>query len=231
MITIRKADERGHANFDWLNTWYTFSFADYHDDRHMGFRALRVINDDTIAGGGGFGTHPHRDMEIITCVLSGALEHRDSMGNGRIIRPGEVQYMAAGTGVAHSEFNPSPTEPVHLLQIWILPDHKGAKPTYAEKSFAQAAPGKLYLTASKSGRDGSIPINQDVDVFIGKLGGGDKISHTPKPGRHAWLQVAEGDMNLNGLLLKAGDGAAVSGENKLTLESTGPAQVILFDLN
>jgi redox-sensitive bicupin YhaK (pirin superfamily) len=231
MITIRKADERGHANFDWLNTWYTFSFADYHDDRHMGFRALRVINDDTIAGGGGFGTHPHRDMEIITCVLSGALEHRDSMGNGRIIRPGEVQYMAAGTGVAHSEFNPSPTEPVHLLQIWILPDHKGAKPTYAEKSFAQAAPGKLYLTASKSGRDGSIPINQDVDVFIGKLGVGDKIGHTFKPGRYGWLQVAEGEMELNGLPLKAGAGAAVSDENKLTLESTGPAQVILFDLN
>ncbi|MGA2788350.1 MAG: pirin family protein, partial [Verrucomicrobiota bacterium] len=143
MITIRKAGERGHASYGWLDTWHTFSFADYHDDRHMGFRALRVINDDTIAGGGGFGTHPHRDMEIITCVLSGALEHKDSMGNGRIIRPGEVQYMAAGTGVAHSEFNPSPTEPVHLLQIWILPDHKSAKPVYAEKTLAAAAPGKL----------------------------------------------------------------------------------------
>jgi hypothetical protein len=231
MITVRKAEERGHASFDWLNTWYTFSFADYHDDRHMGFRALRVINDDTIAGGGGFGTHPHRDMEIITYVLSGALEHKDSMGNGRIIRPGEVQYMAAGTGVAHSEFNPSPTEPVHLLQIWILPDRKGAKPTYAEKTFAQAAPGKLYLAASKSGRDGSIPINQDVDVFIGKLGAADKISHTLKSGRHAWLQVAEGGMELNGLPLKAGDGAAVSDEDKLILVSTDPAQAILFDLS
>jgi redox-sensitive bicupin YhaK (pirin superfamily) len=231
MITVRKARERGHAEFDWLNTWYTFSFADYHDDRYMGFRALRVINDDTIAGGGGFGTHPHRDMEIITCVLSGALEHRDSMGNGRVIRPGEIQYMAAGTGVAHSEFNPSPTEPVHLLQIWILPDRKGVKPTYAEKSFAQAAPGKLYLAASKSGRDGSIPINQDVDVLAGKLRIGDKISHTLKPGRHAWLQLVEGEMELNGLSLKAGDGAAVSDENKLILETTGPAQVILFDLN
>ena len=231
MIAVRKAKERGHAEFDWLNTWYTFSFADYHDDRFMGFRALRVINDDTIAGGGGFGTHPHRDMEIITYVLSGALEHRDSMGNGRIIRPGEVQYMAAGTGVAHSEFNPSPTKPVHLLQIWILPDRKGAKPTYAEKSFAQAAPGKFYLTASKSGRDGSIPINQDVDVFIGKLGVGDTTSHTLKPGRHAWLQVAEGGVELNGLSLKAGDGAAVSDEGKLILESTDPAQAILFDLS
>jgi redox-sensitive bicupin YhaK (pirin superfamily) len=231
MITIRKAEERGHASLDWLNTWYTFSFADYYDDRHMGFRSLRVINDDTIAGGGGFGTHPHRDMEIITYVLSGALEHKDSMGNGRVIRPGEVQYMAAGTGVAHSEFNPSPTEPVHLLQIWIFPGRKGAKPAYAEKSFAKAAPGKLYLAASKSGRDGSIPINQDTDVFVGKLGSGDKISHRLQPGRHSWLQVAEGGVELNGRPLKAGDGAAVSDESELILESTGPAQVILFDLN
>jgi len=231
MITIRKAGERGHASFDWLDTWYTFSFADYHDAQHMGFRALRVINDDTIAGGGGFGTHSHRDMEIITFVLSGALEHKDSMGNGRIIRPGEVQYMAAGTGVAHSEFNPSPTEPVHLLQIWILPDHKGAKPVYAEKKFAKAAPGKLYLAASKSGRDGSIPINQDADVFVGKFITGDKISHSLKPGRHAWLQMAEGEVKLNGLPLKAGDGAAVSDENRLIVESAGLAQVILFDLN
>ena len=231
MITIRKAGERGRAQFDWLDTWHTFSFADYHDDRHMGFRALRVINDDTIAGGGGFGTHPHRDMEIITYVLSGPQEHKDSMGNGRVIRPGEIQYMAAGTGVTHSEFNPSPTEPVHLLQIWILPDRKGAKPTYAEKSFATAAPGKLYLTASKSGRDGSVPINQDMDVFVGKLGPGDKISHALKPGRYGWLQVAEGGVKLNGLSLKAGDGAAVSEESKLVLESTGPAQIILFDLN
>ena len=231
MITVRKAGERGHASFDWLDTWHTFSFADYHDDRHLGFRALRVINDDTIAGGGGFGTHSHRDMEIITFVLSGALEHKDSMGNGRVIRPGEVQYMAAGTGVTHSEFNPSPIEPVHLLQIWILPDRKGAKPTYAERSFAQAAPGQWYLVASKSGRDGTIPINQDVDVFIGKLGAGDRLSHTLKPGRHGWLQVAEGEVEVNGLPLKAGDGAAVSDESKLILESTGPAQVILFDLN
>jgi redox-sensitive bicupin YhaK (pirin superfamily) len=163
--------------------------------------------------------------------LSGALEHKDSMGNGRIIRPGEFQYMAAGTGVAHSEFNPSPTGPVHLLQIWILPDRKGVKPTYAEKTFAQAAPGKLYLAASKSGRDGSIPINQDVDVWVGKLRIGDKISHTLKPGRYAWLQMAEGEMELNGLPLKAGDGAAISDENKLILETTKPAQVILFDLN
>ena len=231
MITIRKAGERGHASLDWLDTWHTFSFADYHDDRHMGFRALRVINDDTIAGGGGFGTHPHRDMEIITLVLNGALEHKDSMGNGRVIRPGEVQYMAAGTGVAHSEFNPSPAEPVHLLQIWILPDRKGAKPTYAERSFAQATPGQLYLVASKSGRDGSIPINQDADVFIGKFKAGDKASHPLKPGRYGWLQIAGGEVELNGLSLKAGDGAAISNESALIIKSAGPAQVVLFDLN
>jgi redox-sensitive bicupin YhaK (pirin superfamily) len=231
MITLRKAGERGHANHGWLDTHFTFSFADYYDPQHMGFRALRVINDDTIAGGGGFGEHPHRDMEIITCVLSGALEHKDSMGNGRIIRPGEFQYMAAGTGVTHSEFNPSPTEPVHLLQIWILPDRKGVKPTYAEKSFAKAAPGKLYLAASKSGRDGSIPINQDADVFVGKLAAGDKISHALKPGRHAWLHVADGDVELNGLLLAAGDGVALSEEAAIKLIGKSPAQVLLFDLN
>jgi redox-sensitive bicupin YhaK (pirin superfamily) len=231
MITIRKAEERGHANHGWLDTHFTFSFADYYDPQHMGFRTLRVINDDTIAGGGGFGEHPHRDMEIITFVLSGALEHKDSMGNGRIIRPGEVQYMAAGTGVTHSEFNPSANEPVHLLQTWILPDHKGAKPTYAEKSFAKAAPGKLYLAVSKSGRDGSIPINQDADLFVGKFGAGDKLSHVLRPNRHAWLHVAEGQIKLNSVALGGGDGAAISGENKLILEATGPAQVLLFDLN
>ena len=231
MITLRKAEERGHAQFDWLDTWYTFSFADYHDPEHMGFRALRVINDDTIAGGGGFGTHPHHDMEIITCVLSGALEHKDSMGNGRVIRPGEVQYMAAGTGVAHSEFNPSPTEPVHLLQIWILPDRKGAKPAYAERSFAQVVPGRFQLVTSKSGRDGSIPINQDVDLFLGKLDAGDKLSHALKSGRYGWLQVAEGKVELNGLPLKAGDGAALSEEPVINLTSQSPARVLLFDLN
>jgi redox-sensitive bicupin YhaK (pirin superfamily) len=231
MIKIRKADERGHANHGWLDTHFTFSFADYYDPQHMGFRALRVINDDTIAGGGGFGEHPHRDMEIITYVLSGALEHKDSMGNGRIIRPREFQYMAAGTGMTHSEFNPSPSEPVHLLQIWILPDHKGAKPTYAEKSLAKAASGKLYLAASKSGCDGSIPINQDVNVFVGKLGAGDRISYALQPGRHAWVHVAEGGVELNGLTLAAGDGAALSGESAITLAGKSPAQVLIFDLN
>jgi hypothetical protein len=170
-------------------------------------------------------------MEIITYVLSGALEHKDSMGNGRVIRRGEVQYMAAGTGVTHSEFNPSDREPVHLLQIWILPDRRAVKPAYAERSFARAETGKFHLAASKLGRDGSIPINQDADVFVGKLGAGEKISQTLKPGRHAWLQVAEGRVKFNGLSLRAGDGAAVSDESKLVLEAAEPAQVILFDLN
>ena len=231
MITIRKADERGHANHGWLDSHFTFSFADYYDPQHMGFRSLRVINDDIVAGGGGFGAHPHRDMEIITYVLSGALEHKDSMGNGRIIRPGEVQYMAAGTGVTHSEFNPSPTEPVHLLQIWILPDKKGAKPDYAEKSLVKTEAGKLHLVVSKTGRDESIAINQDADLFVGRLGPGDKISHTLKPNRHAWLHVAEGQIKLNGVVLNAGDAAAVSNESKLILESSASAQVLLFDLN
>jgi redox-sensitive bicupin YhaK (pirin superfamily) len=197
----------------------------------MGFRSLRVINDDIIAGGGGFGTHPHRDMEIITYILSGALEHKDSMGNGRVIRPGEVQYMAAGTGVQHSEFNHSPTEPAHLLQIWITPDRKGLKPNYAEKSFANAAPGKLHLAVSKSGRDGSIAINQDAELFVGKLNGGDKVNYGFKPNRHGWLHVAEGKIKLNGGVLNAGDSAAISDEGKVSLEATSPAQVLLFDLN
>jgi redox-sensitive bicupin YhaK (pirin superfamily) len=231
MITIRKSEERGHVNHGWLDSHFTFSFADYYDPQHMGFRSLRVINDDVVAPGQGFGAHPHRDMEIITYILNGALEHKDSMGNGRIIRPSEVQYMAAGTGVTHSEFNPSDKEPVHLLQIWILPDKKGAKPNYAEKSFAKAEAGKLHLAVSKTGRDGSIAINQDADLFVGKLKAGDKVSHAFKPDRHAWLHVAEGQIKLNSVILNAGDGAAVSDENKLTLESIGASQVLLFDLN
>jgi redox-sensitive bicupin YhaK (pirin superfamily) len=231
MIAIRKSEERGHANHGWLDSHFTFSFADYYDPQHMGFRSLRVINDDIIAGGGGFGEHPHRDMEIITYILSGALEHKDSMGNGRVIRPGEVQYMAAGTGVQHSEFNHSQTEPAHLLQIWILPDKKGAKPNYAEKSLVKAETGRLHLAVSKNGRDGSIAINQDADLFVGKFKAGDKVSHTFKPNRHAWLHVAEGQIKLNGVVLNAGDAAAVSEESKLILESIAPTQVLLFDLN
>jgi len=231
MITIRKASERGHADHGWLDTWHTFSFADYYDPQHVGFRSLRVINDDLVAPGMGFGEHPHRDMEIITYILSGALQHKDSMGNGRVIRPGEIQYMAAGTGITHSEFNPSPNEPVHLLQIWIVPDRKGAKPTYAEKSFANAATGRLHLVASKSGRDGSILINQDADVLIGKFNGGENAEYPLKPGRHAWIHVAEGAIALNGQTLNAGDGAAVSEEKRIELVAAEPAQALVFDLN
>lgn len=231
MITIRKAGERGRAQFDWLDTWHTFSFADYHDDRHMGFRALRVINDDTIAGGGGFGTHPHRDMEIITYVLSGALEHKDSMGNGRVIRPGEIQYMAAGTGVTHSEFNPSPTEPVHLLQIWIFPDKKGVKPGYAEKSFAKAELGRLHLVASKAGRDGSISINQDTNLLLGKLSEGDTVKQPIGTTRHAWVQLIAGELSVNGTKLQPGDAAAISEVDSLVIFAGKASDFLLFDLN
>jgi quercetin 2,3-dioxygenase len=231
MIAIRKSEERGHADHGWLDSHFTFSFADYHDPQHMGFRSLRVINDDVVAPAQGFGEHPHRDMEIITYILSGALEHKDSMGNGRIIRPGEVQYMAAGTGVTHSEFNPSKNESAHLLQIWILPDKKGAKPNYAEKSFANAESGKLQLAVSKTGRDNSIAINQDADLLVGKLKAGDKINHSFKPNRHGWLHIAEGEIELNGLKLKSGDAVAFSDENQISFTAKSSAQILFFDLN
>lgn len=231
MMTIRRSDERGRANHGWLNTRFTFSFAEYHDPKHMGFRSLRVINDDVVSPSGGFDMHPHRDMEIITVVLSGALEHKDSMGNGRVIRPGEVQYMAAGTGVLHSEFNPSQTDPVHLLQIWILPDRKGAKPDYAERNFANAPTGQFNLVASKSGRDGSIAINQDTDLLVGKFNGGETVTHSLRSGRHAWVHVAEGEVTVNGQTLTAGDAVAVSDEPELKLTASKPGQVLLFDLN
>ena len=231
MMTIRRANERGHADHGWLNTYHTFSFADYYDPRWMGFRDLRVINDDLVMPGMGFGTHPHRDMEIITYVLSGALEHKDSMGNGRVIRAGEVQYMAGGTGVQHSEFNPSKDEAVHLLQIWIQPDQHGAKPVYGEKAYSNAPPGRLHLVASKSGRDGSLRINQDADLWLARFSNGETVTHELKPKRHAWIHVAEGNVELNGQRLAAGDGVAVSDESKLELAGKGKAQVLLFDLN
>lgn len=230
-MTIRKANERGHAEHGWLDTYHTFSFADYYDPQWMGFRNLRVINDDLVMPGMGFGTHPHRDMEIITYILSGALEHKDSMGNGRIIRTGEVQYMAAGTGVQHSEFNPSKDEAVHLLQIWIQPDTKGVKPRYAERSFAKVPAGTLKLVTSKTGRDGSMAIHQDADLWLAKLEAGHRVTHELAAGRHAWAHVAEGEVSLNGKKLSGGDAAAVSRENTLELNATKPAQVLLFDLN
>jgi redox-sensitive bicupin YhaK (pirin superfamily) len=231
MMTIRKANERGHADHGWLNSYHTFSFADYYDPDWMGFRDLRVINDDSVAPGMGFGKHPHRDMEIISYVLDGELEHKDSMGNGRIIQPGEFQYMAAGTGVVHSEYNPSKQNPVHFLQIWILPDKQGAKPSYGERACANAAPGKLHLIASKSGRDDSIRINQDTDLWLARFANGQTVTHALKPQRHAWVHVAEGEVTLNGKTLQGGDAAAVSDETKLELTGKGNAQVLVFDLN
>src|SRR3989475_5852821 len=231
MMKIRKANERGHAEHGWLDTYHTFSFADYYDPQWMGYRDLRVINDDLVMPGMGFGKHPHRDMEIITYILSGALEHKDSMGNGRVIRPGEVQYMAAGNGVQHSEFNPSKDEAVHLLQICIQPDAKRLKPRYAEKSLKNAAAGKLHLVTSKAGRDGSIAIHQDADLWLAKLNAGDQVTHGLANGRHAWVHVAEGEVSLNGKNLSGGDAAAVNEESALELSANKPSQVLLFDLN
>lgn len=230
-MKIRKASERGHASHGWLDTWHSFSFADYHDPRWMGFRSLRVINDDLVMPGLGFGTHPHRDMEIITYILSGSLEHKDSMGNGRIIRTGEVQYMSAGSGVQHSEFNPSRDEAVHLLQIWIQPDSQGLAPRYAEKSFANVPAGAFHLVTSKTGRDNSIAIHQDADLWLAKLGAGGSATHELASGRHAWVHIAEGHVNINGQMLGGGDAAIVSGQCSLKIAASTPSQVLLFDLN
>jgi hypothetical protein len=230
MMTLRKSNERGHAEHGWLDSYHTFSFADYYDPKWVGFRTLRVINDDLVMPGEGFGMHPHRDMEIITYILSGALQHKDSMGNGRVIKPGDVQYMSAGTGVLHSEFNPSQDEAVHLLQIWVLPDTKGATPRYAEKSFAKA-PAGLHLATSKTGRDGSIAIHQDADLWLAKLEPGTQVSHKLAAGRNAWVHVAEGEVALNGKTLSGGDAAAITEPGELQLSASKPAQVLLFDLN
>jgi redox-sensitive bicupin YhaK (pirin superfamily) len=231
MMTIRKSEERGHANHGWLDTFHTFSFADYYDPEQMGFRSLRVINDDKVAPGMGFGMHPHKDMEIITYVLKGALQHKDSMGNGSVIRPGDFQYMAAGTGVTHSEFNPSKSEGVHLLQIWIVPDKKGLKPQYAEKAAQSFTPGKLHLVTSNTGRDGSLKINQDAELHLARLTAGVFVTHNLRPERHAWVHVAEGEVTVNGQTLKAGDAVAFSSETTISIEGKTQAQVLLFDLN
>ena len=230
--TLRRSKERGHANHGWLDSYHTFSFADYYDPQHMHFSSLRVINEDWIASARGFGMHPHRDMEIITYVLSGALEHKDSMGNGRIIQPGDFQYMSAGTGVMHSEFNPSKTDTVHLLQIWIMPDERNVTPAYAEKPMAAAEAGRLHLITSKTGRSDSIAIHQDADLYLARFAGGETISHTLKAGRNAWIQVAEGDVTVNGTALKQGDAASfeVDADTALELSSSDKAQVLLFDL-
>jgi hypothetical protein len=231
MMTLRKSTERGHAKHGWLDTYHTFSFADYYDPQWMGYRSLRVINDDLVMPGMGFGTHPHRDMEIITYILRGALEHKDSMGNGRVIRAGELQYMSAGSGVRHSEFNPSRDEAVHLLQIWIQPDQTGVTPRYAEKKLQDAQTGRLHLMTSKTGRDGSIAIHQDADLWLAKLEAGQQVSHSPAKNRHAWVHVAEGEVDLNGAKLTGGDAVGASKESVLNISATKPSQVLLFDLN
>ena len=229
MINIRKAEERGHFDHGWLDTYHTFSFADYHDPKFMGFRDLRVINEDRVQAGRGFGTHGHRDMEIVTYVLDGELAHRDDMGTGSVIRPGEVQRMSAGTGVLHSEMNPSNQSPVHFLQIWILPERPGIAPGYEQKTFPiDERKGRLRLVASHDGRDGSLTVHQDVDVFTATLDGR-AVSHDFRPDRYGWLQVARGTVDLNGKKLRAGDGAAIEGERKVTLRGDG--EVLLFDLN
>jgi quercetin 2,3-dioxygenase len=231
MIIIRKSEERGHFNHGWLNTYHTFSFDQYYDPRFMGFRSLRVINEDFVAAGRGFPTHGHRDMEIITYVLEGALEHKDSMGTGSVILPGDVQKMSAGTGVRHSEYNQSKDESVHLLQIWIMPDTDGIKPDYQQKRFEDAEKrGRLRLIASTDGGDGSITIKQDARVFATLLDPSEQVVHDLKPNRHAWVQVARGAVELNGKLLNQGDGAAASEETSLTIVGQEPADVLLFDL-
>jgi hypothetical protein len=231
MLTVRKAEERGHANHGWLDTYHTFSFADYQDPREMGFGALRVINDDKVQAGQGFGTHGHRDMEIITYVLEGALEHKDSIGNGSIIRPGNVQRMSAGTGVRHSEFNPSRDKGVHLLQIWIEPKITGVKPSYEEKQFGTAEKkGQLRLIASPDGREGSVTIHQDAYVYASMLDGKDVVSHRLAPGRRAYVHVARGAVAVNGVELKDGDGAKIAGEDALKFSGARQTELLLFDL-
>ncbi len=231
MIHIRKSNERGHADHGWLNTHFTFSFADYDDPKHERFRTLRVMNDDRVAGGGGFPMHPHRDMEIVTYVLEGALEHRDSMGNGSVIKPGDIQCMSAGTGVTHSEFNASKTDPVHLYQIWMFPEKQGLKPAYDQKNFTEAEKrGKLRLVASPDGRDGSVKIRQNNELYATVLVKGDSVKHQLKPDRHAYVQVARGSVKLNGKELAEGDGAAISAEKSVELTGMNDAEVLLFDL-
>ncbi len=231
MIKIRRANERGHADHGWLDSYHTFSFADYYDPQHMGFRSLRVINEDRVQGGQGFGTHPHRDFEIISYVVSGALKHEDSMGHAAVMKAGEVQRISAGTGIAHSEFNNSPTEAVHFLQIWLLPSRKGVKPDYAQQSFANSPSNALTLACSPAGKDKSIKINQDVELFIGKLSPEGKINHPIREQHGAWIQLIEGDLALNGNKLSPGDGAAVEDEKELFLSSDKGAHFLLFDLN
>lgn len=231
MLHVRHGNQRGHFDHGWLDTFHTFSFADYHDPAQMGFRSLRVINEDRVAPGQGFGMHGHRDMEIVTIVLEGALEHRDSLGNGEVLRPGELQRMSAGTGIRHSEFNPSPDEAVHLYQIWLLPGEKGLTPSYEQKPFDPAPRrNRFQLVAAPDGRDGSLTIHQDAELFLADLTPGARVTHRLQPSRAGWLQVLRGAVTLNGESLAAGDGAAVVDESALTVDADRDAEVLLFDL-
>ena len=231
MIQIRPANERGHANHGWLDTFFSFSFADYYDPRHMGYRGLRVINDDRVAAGGGFPMHPHRDMEIVSYVVEGALEHRDSMGNGSVIRPGDVQRMSAGTGVTHSEFNPSETEGMRLLQIWIEPASAGIEPSWEQQHFSRSdREGKLRIVASPDGADGSVTINTNARILATLLGPGDRVTHTIDEGRGTWLQVVRGNIRLGEAVLSEGDGAAIEQQSSLQIEAESDSEVLLFDL-
>ncbi len=232
MFSIRPAEERGLAEFGWLTSRHTFSFGHYHDPRHMGFRALRVINEDRVAPGAGFDPHGHRDMEIITYVLDGALEHKDSLGNGSVIRPGEVQRMSAGTDITHSEYNHSKTAPVHFLQIWIGPERSGLVPGYEQRNFPVAdRRGTLTLVGSRDGRDGSVTVHQNVDLYASVLAAGETVSHALESGRHAWLHVARGTAKLNDHSMNEGDGAAVSDEERLDIAAETAAEILLFDLS
>jgi quercetin 2,3-dioxygenase len=231
MIRVRKAKERGHAQHGWLESYHTFSFADYHDPAFMGFRALRVINEDRVQPGEGFGTHSHRDMEIVTYVLDGALQHKDSLGTGSIIRPGEVQRMTAGTGVSHSEFNASRGELVHFLQIWILPEKQGLPPSYEQRAFPGSQRGdRLQLVGSRDAREGSVEIHQDVDLYAGILSSGAAFRHELRSKRHVWLQVAYGELSVNDQMLSAGDGAALSDEGAVEVSVRDDSEILLFDL-
>ena len=231
MITIRPSAERGGGNYGWLDTKHTFSFSNFWDPKWMGFRSLRVINEDRVAPNTGFPTHPHRDMEIITYVLEDKLEHKDSLGTGSVILPGDGQSMTAGSGIRHSEFNPSTSDPVHLLQIWILPEKVALPPSYEQKSFPEAEKrGKLRVIASRDAQDGSVKINQDAKLYVSLLKSGEEVTHELAPGRHAWLQIARGSVELNGKTLNQGDGAGISNESKLTIKGKEDAEVLLFDL-
>lgn len=231
MIKVRKSNERGHFNFGWLDTFHTFAFGDYYDPQHLGFSALRVINEDSVAAGAGFPTHGHRDMEIITYILEGDLEHKDSLGTGSVIKPGDIQRMSAGSGIQHSEYNPSKADPAKLLQIWILPNQKNLPPSYEQIRVPfEDRSGKLKLVGSPDGRDGSVTIHQDVELYASILKASDTVTHALKPQRSAWLQVAIGDVEVNGIVLEAGDGAAVTKETELTLKANSAAELLLFDL-